>query len=94
MQFYYSFMREQKQGQISCVADKDAYIQKSTMDEGGKKRAELKRRQEENTRRLVITSCEVWFLAFRLERFEDSLYLRKATQLSIISSMKLVPVAS
>lgn len=39
MQFYYSFMREQKQGQISCVADKDAYIQESTMDEGGKKKS-------------------------------------------------------
>lgn len=64
------------------------------MDEGGKKRAELKRRQEENARRLVITFCEVWFLSFRLERFEDSLYLRKAAQLSIISSMKLMCVIS
>lgn len=60
------------------------------MDEGGKKRAELKRRQEENARKLVITFCEVWFLSFRLERFEDSLYLRKPAQLSIIPSMKLI----
>lgn len=61
---------------------------------GKKKRAELKRRQEEDTRRFVITFCEIWFLTFRLERFKDSLYLRKAKPLSIISSMKLIPVAS
>lgn len=37
MHFYYSFTREQKQGQISRVTDKDAQIQESTMDEGEKK---------------------------------------------------------
>jgi len=42
-------------------------------------------------RKLVITFREVWFLGFGLDRLEDTPYLRKATQLSIICSVKLIP---
>lgn len=61
---------------------------------GKKIRAQKETGREHSIEGLFMTFCEIWFLDFRLDRFEDSLYLKKATQLSIISSMKLIPTTS